>query len=145
MHNNEEDKNQIDILRKSSTILDLLNHEVISTIGADRALKRIERVVMQPEVLKTLTFEQLMQYTEKLMKRQKEGREFIIDFYRVTSKSQDIQNVLKQHTMLNTEETKVIEGRVVSSESEKELKNAILAKLDALIREENELENANHD
>lgn len=134
------DKNQLEILKRSSTILDLLNHEVASTIGADRALKRLEKVIMQSEVLKTLSFEQLMQYTDKLMRRQKEGREFIIDFYRVTSKSQDIQNVLKQHTMLNSGEDKVIEGRVVSEEAEREIKNAILSKLDALLREEEEEE-----
>ena len=126
----------LDLLRRSSTILDLLNHEVVCTIGADKTLRRLEKVIMQPEVLKSLSFEQIMQYTDKLMRRQKEGREFIIDFYRVTSKSQDIQSVLKQHTMLNSENEQVIEGKVVSDESKQAIKNAVLSKLNELLKEE---------
>lgn len=132
----ENNNRELDIIRRNSTILDLLNHEVVHTIGADRTMKRLEKVIMHPEILQNLSFEQILQYYDRLLRRQKEGREFIIDFYRVTSKSQDIQSALKQYTMLGDKETQVIDGEVVSKESEKEIRNKLLSKLDELFREE---------
>lgn len=129
-----EEPNSFELIKKSNTILDLLNHEVVNTIGADRTLKKLEKVLMQPEVLKTLSFEQIIQYMDRLMRRQKEGREFIIDFYRVTSKSQDIQNALRQYTMMGNKEEQVIDGEVVSPETEQEVRTKLLLKLDELLK-----------
>jgi hypothetical protein len=122
-----------EILRKSSTILDLLNHEVTTTMSADRTLRKLEKVMLHPKVLENLTFEQLITYMDRLMRRQKEGRDFIIDFYRVTSKSQDIQSALKQYTMVGTEGDQVIDGEVVPAENELEIKKSLIAKLDQLL------------
>lgn len=132
--NNSNNNNSFDLMKKSSTILDLLNHEVCTTIGADRTLKRLERVLLQPELLNTLSFEQIMQYYDKVLRRQKDGREFIIDFYRVTSKSQDIQSALKQYTMMGEKKDQVIDGEVVSSESERDIRNRFLSQLDEMFR-----------
>ena len=142
MDENKNEEQNSELLRKNSTILDLLKHEVTTTIGADRVLKRIEKIILQPEILKNLSFEQLMLYQDKMMRRQKEGREFIIDFYRVTSKSQDIQNVLK-HTITANQNGQVINGEVITIESENEIRNKLLAKLDIILKaqEKEEAEN----
>lgn len=133
----EKDENT-SIIKKNNTMLDLLRHEVNTTIGGDRVLKRIEKVILHPEVLRTLSFDQLLQYYDRVMGRQNKAKEFIIDFYRVTSKSQEIQNTLKQYTMIGTDD--VIEGEVNQPESEQAIKQALLSKLEILLKEQAEEE-----
>ena len=86
-------------LVRNKSMLDLLQHEIVQICRGDRALSRIEKTIMHPEILKTLSFEQLIQYMDRVMRRQKEGRDFLVDFYRVTGKSQEVQNLLKQYMM----------------------------------------------
>lgn len=135
-----EDKafNFPEYLQKKSTILDLLHHEVNSTISADKTLKRLEKTILTPEILRNLSFEQIMIFMDKLMRRQEKGKEFIIDFYRVTSKSQDIQNALKQCIM-----DKEVEGAdaINPVESEKEFKQKLIGALDKVL----ELERREHE
>lgn len=140
MLNNEDKNSGSDFLKKQYTILDLLNHEVNTTIGADKTLKRLERVIMNPEVLKNLTFEQIMTYWDKVMRRQEKSYAFIIDFYRVTSKSQDIQSTLKQHTIDPIECKQTTDGEVISSENEVVMKQRLLERLDKLLKEQEENE-----
>lgn len=123
-----------EFLKKKYSILDLLNHEVNTTIGGDRTLKRLERTIMSPEVLKNLSFEQIMAYYDRVMRRQEKSYAFIIDFYRVTSKSQDIQNTLKQYTIINADDS-VTDAEIVDGEPrEASMKQALLARLDKLIK-----------
>ena len=134
----ENEKTQI--IPKSSTILDLLQHEVRTSIGADRTLKRLEKVLLQPEVLRNLSFEQIIQYMDRLMRRQKEGREFIIDFYRVNSKSQDTQSILRQYIVTGNQDEAIAEGEADSPEGEQKVKQKLIATLDLLLKAQEEQE-----
>lgn len=134
-----EENERMQLIQKSNTILDLLKHEVNTSIGADRTLKRLEKVILQPEVLRNLSFEQIIQYMDRVMRRQKEGREFIIDFYRVNSKSQDTQSLLRQ-CIVASQENSVIEGEVVSPEGEQKIKQKLIDTLDLLLKAQEEQE-----
>lgn len=134
MQNNESSREEF--LKRKYTILDLLNHEVNVTIGSDRVLKRIEKVITSPDVLKQLSFEQIMQYMDKIMRRQNESHAFIIDFYRVTSKSPEVQSTLKQYTLGGVAENQ--SGEAVNTEDQASVKQMLLTKLAGLIKEEEE-------
>ena len=86
----------LDNLRTKS-IFSLLDHEMNMIASADNVLKKLEKAIMHPDVLKTLSFEQMMRYADMKLRRQQDGRNFLIDFCRVTSKSTEIQSALKQH------------------------------------------------
>ena len=135
----EDMSSPLDLLKKNSTILDLLRHEVSIIISADRTLNRIDKTIMNSEVLKSLSFEQLMMYEDRRMRRQKEGRDFIIDFYRVTSKSPEVQSALSQSVLPNKQESLDSDGNVVSVESEQAIKQALLNKLRMLAKQQEEM------
>lgn len=131
---NNEFKSSL-VLGSASTILDLLRHEVNQAIGTDRTLKRLEKTIMHPEILKNLSFEQIMAYMDRLMRREEKGKEFIIDFYRVTSKSQDIQQALKQCII---SETSTVDESGNLIESEEDFKQKLINKLDEVLIQEQE-------
>ncbi len=136
LNDNNNNNNFLERINPKSTILDLLRHEVNITIGTDRTLRRLEKTILNPQILKNLSFEQIMILMDKLMRRGEKGKEFLIDFYRVTSKNPEIQSALRPCISTDQE----IGEELSSVENEKEFKQKLIGKLDqvlALERREN--------
>lgn len=121
--------NNLNSLFKKSTVMDLLYHEINASMKADRTLDKVEKFLMNPEVLKTLTPDQLDKIADRKLRRIEESHRFIIDFYRVGSKSQEMQDALHRFSMLNNE-PRLINGEVSSEAGNSPaLDNATRAKL----------------
>lgn len=101
---------------KNKTIFDLIAHEINETVHGDRVLRKIEKAVINSETLKQLSFEQLTAYQDRVARRQEAAHRFLIDFYRVNSKSQSILAALEKYTVAGiTGGNDIIPGMSASS------------------------------
>ena len=90
---------------------------------------------MHPEIMKTLTYEQLASLMNLQMKRQKEARDFIVDFFRVTSKSQEIQGILRECTSAEGDSVGAGSGDPDSAANIMEFRKSITDKMQILIEQ----------
>jgi hypothetical protein len=114
---------------------DLLNHEIAKTMAGDRTLKKIEAILFNPANLKNMSYEQLVHLMEKVTYRQNCSRNYILEFYKVSSKSQAIFSALEKFT--TTGEQGVIgETKALPDEKSAKAKQLILKALERLEAEE---------
>ena len=116
------------------TAFDLLNHEIAKTISSDRMLKKIEAILFNPENLRSLSYEQLTHLMDKISFRQSSSRNFILEFYKVSSKSQAILTALEKATV--AEQKGDLQVGSIPNERAKALKAKVIEKLEELEREE---------
>lgn len=82
---------------KNPMMLDLLQHEINAIFGADIFLKRFEKMLSNPEVAKSLSFEQMMSLMDRKLTRIDKAQSFLIAFCKVNSKSQAITSAMEKY------------------------------------------------
>lgn len=142
MHNEENHEimpintEQTSSLTQRKTILDMLESSICSSMGTKRTIKKIEKIILNPTMIKELTFDQLIMWTDRLIRLDENEKNFIIDFYRVTSKQAEVQSILRQYNLINTKDANVIENSSSDPRDSAPMRATLLAKLEEILRRE---------